>query len=564
MVKKMKNKIPDWLEITGKTILTNGKIAYETRYKKDILDKKAGQKCGFFEFPELISGQVSADENCIISGNCHISDSYLKNCQVAGAMTISKSSLENVDICSSESGNCERRSISNSTIKGTEDAPTSIRIVNDSSEILIENTNITTSASRRASKGKIHIYVKGESLLSITKSEITLANGSIKNFCQTLLIKESKITDAMLVLSMQTDDKTSIINKSEISGQIEGGKMLISESVINGKISLNRTGGYINIAKSSISKKSKITFEDNTEGLTLRLVSMFDVSEIYLKSRARKVSIYATEMSGNSSMAFEKGNKDISHSKIFGNAVVKDCDLASCEIGGTAYVRYTDLNESKIGGDVQIGFAGRWAVPEDLFLSTSFQGLEIEDKRDFYIIPVLEDDFYYVFTNDSVYKLSKFENPMFRRITIKKELEKIRKKALELEDHETELLKMIVSEEIFEAAKDKITKFVIKKNVGEEYLSLIENAITVSIIKLFATKAYKAQATHQTFREYDNAIETIGQNASLDIKNKKLEIVSSNIFICPEFFEDFFRDEDFTEEFLKTCMLPDGQIPAFF
>ena len=554
-----------WFKVADETFTYEGKTLKRIIYNEDIGDNiKKGDKGPLIEFPELISGQFLADENCIISGNCHISDSYLKNCRVSGAMTISKSSLENADICSSESGNCERRLISNSTIKGTENAPTSIRVVDDGSEILLENTNITTSASSRADNGKIHIYVKGENLLSIKKSEITLANGHIKNFCQTLLIEESKITDAIIVLSMQTDDKTSIINKSEISGQIDGGKMIISESVINGKISLNRTGGYINIAKSGISKKSKITLEDNTKGLTLRLVSMFDVSEIYIKSRARKVSIYATEMSGNSSMTFEKGNKDISHSKIFGNAVVKDCDLASCEIGGTAYVRYTDLIESKIDGDVQIGFAGRWAVPEDLFLSTSFQGLKIEDKKDFYIIPVLEDDFYYIFTGDNVYKLSKFANPMFRRISIEKELEKIRKEALEYGDYETKLLGMIVSEEIFEVAKDKITKFVLKKSVGEKYLSLIENAITVSIIKLFATKAYKSKSTHQTFMEYDKAIETIGQNVSLDIKNKELEIVSSNIFICPEFFEDFFRDEDFTEEFMTTCLVPDGQSPVFF
>ena len=109
-----------------------------------------------------------------------------------------------------------------------------------------------------------------------------------------------------------------------------------------------------------------------------------------------------------------------------GNTTKDDDAIVNTHVLGSAALFNTSAQNCKFRGNTKIGAS----IPASVFSKTSFSGIEAKDMFDFFVVPIIKEKYYYIFTRTDVYRLSEFLLPAlkFMKIDINEEeaaLEKI-------------------------------------------------------------------------------------------------------------------------------------------
>lgn len=540
-----------WYKLTDKTKKVENVFLKEFVYNIDFMNKKKGESGGFVDDDSCLRQPFSAT-NATIYGDTSIArgtvieNSVLVDVVIEVNLKIVDSNLSGVafkrgDFETSYDCGKEIQHEIRATILEGNSWKKLVFVFEEktTSKLFLLESGISLSEYYASSETE-DIYIGKTCSLIIKRCNIVLKRHQMKleKFCA-LFAYGTKMVNPNIKLSGKNLLKTrsSRIVNSYIAGNqgmIIGHCVDIEDSEIRGGISVDCESKGIVIKKTLVSNQATIKILEKAEEQTINNVEMTESAKIIYEKNAKKSIIENSLLSGYSVVKIEKRNIHINNSKIEEFAIVEDTNLSNTHVLGSAGLFNTSAQNCKFRGNTKIGDS----VPASVFSKTSFSGIEAKDMLDFFVVPVIKEKYYYIFTRTDVYRLSEFLLPAlkFMKIDINEEeaaLEKITR---------SEFPNSILSNEnidyqqIIEDSQNNILKNILNdKNPDYKKMSIVSRKLVEAIVlKLFVTSIFKEECSYDEEEKYDNVIEQLENKTFFDIKNKKYKKLKEQILVFPE------------------------------
>ena len=550
-----------WFELTGKKKRVLEQTVYEFRYTKNVLDKKVGDIGGFVADPSCFKAMFSATNSCFLKGaqvkrSCTIVNSELDaNTVIDACYLITGCHLKNVALvsCAKDKNEANKKlELINTVINGSDKY--AVPIYNyEKSAIKIESSRIFSDSINSDSKGQI--VVGANCLLSAKGCSISIKDNEIVvSDCGKLRMGDTNVSGNVRLFSSNHISPDFRFSHSSVYGEIYGRQISLSSSSIFGRIDSGGNSGSIMIRESVLYDSSSIVSDDNSKKLSLIRCFMYDFANITSRNMAGDVSICSSKMSGRSILNFSSGHHDIENLTISNNACILNSSLFDVQMKDSSVVASTEIHNSVISGNVKIGYCRDQLIDPSIFGETYFKDINVKDRFDFFIFPVLHDCCYYIYASGNIYRLLKCATvARFRKINLDEELD-FCKSFLEKNNNNSILMsKLINYEKIIFNSIDYMNKnaFDRRKFNFEALNDFTRRTIYFSVFKMLFATSYPDFVSNESKKEIKRAEKFFDSNTTVDILKRTLVLKDSDIIIFPEYTLLDLKTEDFKKSFFQ-------------
>ena len=555
----------NWFKFTGKTIDVSGETLNEFVYTKDVMDKKAGEIGGYAADEDCFEAAFSSTNSyffsgCRIRNGCYIVNSKLKvdttisskdivieNCEMQNAEIIENRISLDPDLETKRG----EKTIYKSIIRGTKEKHFSVQ-VSPQTELEINNSKLTTGATKPGIGSWIianensHIKILSSSII-LNDKDIIVENGIMK-------LDHSTITNGDIYIGSDNFINKSVTNifASFISGKICAGNIDISMSNIQGEVSCNKKNGQIVIKTSTILDNSRVYVCDDAEKLTLNKTNMTNNSMIFFAGEAKELNVTESYIQGDCSLTITEGEKTVRHVEMYNSAAIINSSVFDSQIRGTSVVFHTEISDSIIRENTKIGFCENLEMNKRLLEKTNFKNLNIRNRFDFFVFPVIPNKFYYIFASGCFYRLFENEtNVEFKKIgTIENEIRFFIDSINEKDSH----CKLSIMGFDVDKTRENSIEFMLKNAFDKrkrEYNDLVHRTSTVMLLTILKAIILIAFNYSEQNIEIKRLEKNISNNAKIDLFNKKVIPIEHSMLIVSAFILKNLKRNDFRKNFLK-------------
>lgn len=537
-----------WVQATGNTIKKNGKMYFETKYIKSVLDRKEGDYCFYAETEDVIRRHnfympISADRTCFIDDDCTVTGgAKLSNVSVSGSSFISgEIDINDSEICNTiieikdpKSKGVERK-ISFSKIFGTKNTKAKLRVEGKRSSIVIlGSVLIQKESEERTCK---------DQMINIRMGNLYMENSSFSTLKETITVRHSRLKiynseilqDAKIVIE---EGKMSKIVKSKISGLLQGHSIKMVDSIFNGVSYVCREADGLELINSVVEDRANITIK--RKKLSLLKTKMSHFARLIVRRECINNVVFDSCIIRDNATIKTEGNENAE--KIAERTTFMDrCDvnnamLFDCLVKDDANINGIAMFSSEISGNAIVGAEiDGTPIPTAIASQIILSDKNIKSVTDLYIVKVAEL-YYYAFMGDKVYKIT--TGKMFEECSLYKEY-----KALFEQAEKTKGFPYFVFEKgpqkILENSNCKAISFLNENKKNElNTCSFVRNFVYCSLLKLFVsfirndygTPTWKEKQIAQTFESYAK------KNFVFDFSKKKAIGLGKDFQITPIMF----------------------------
>jgi hypothetical protein len=279
---------------------------------------------------------------------------------------------------------------------------------------------------------------------------------------------------------------------------------------------------------------------------------MTNNSVIFFAGEAKELNVTKSYIQGDCSLTITKGKTTVRHVEMYNRASIINSSVFDSQIRGTSVVFYTEISDSIIRENTKIGFCENLEMNRRLLEKTNFKNLDIRNRFDFFVFPVIPNKFYYIFASGCFYRLFENEtNVEFKKIgTIENEIRFFIDSIKEKDSH---CKLSIMGFDVDKTMKNSI-EFMLKNAFDKrkrEYDDLVNRTSTVMLLTILKAIILIAFNYSKRNIEIERLEKNISNNTMIDLLNKKVIPIEHSILIVSTFILKNLQENDFRKNFLK-------------
>ena len=549
----------NWIELTGKKTIHNGKEYYATQYSRDVLNDLCGKHCGdpcvYVERKETVhdlnyKNPFSADDSCffdddsIASNGCVLKNVTLKNgASINGDVSVYDSELDNAEIeTEPQHSKVTARIFSDAKIVGRAKSKLTILIKGKNTTVYVSDTEIVQNEFSEKEKLAEDISFGPISVVSVVRGKLEILNSKITATRQSIAVKGSnvsiqncEITNSSICVS--NFDKESEFIDSKINANFSGHGFFVCNSTIAGSFFVDSCANGLVINDSVFSGepivgvhgkelrfwKTKTSGKINvTKKITSKFNSSFDCCDI-LDDTQIVTSGIDSWLPTFKNTTFKE------------NCLIDDAVIKGSTISGHAFVFEVSLDNCKIGGDAIVGAEiDNTRLPAELASRISLNNKEINSILDFYIIKAAKN-YYFAFLGNEAYVINEkvcVNKCNFKRLCDDAARDAVSKEDFPLSDMSTDVYDTM--DNVFTNSKEKVCNILKDDPDKSKRENLLNNLVDCTILgALLLFIWFSDNICNVDYSKLEEIKKYIDKNSLYDFSKKKMFGLSSAFTIVP-------------------------------